>query len=225
MTSMPNNIYDLTHSFNSSTPYFPSFPRYCAQPLATVSKDGYEIHKLTFSSHIGTHIDASSHFIQNGLTVDKIPLSTLIGPAVIIDLSDNIQPKQKITWQDIESYESALKPGIIAVICTGWYEKWGTEEYFNHPYLMKEVAEEFVARGIKVVAVDFFGPDETVLDGQSGNGFIFHEVILGAGVIIAENLTNVKPLVGLSNVHVSLLPLKLEGVDGSPIRAIAWQMD
>jgi kynurenine formamidase len=223
--SRSSKLYDLTHPLNSSTPIYPGDPHYSAQSLASVAKDGYEIHKLSLCSHTGTHVNAPSHFIEKGLSIDQIPLSTFVGSAVIIDLSKEIQPKQKIIWKDIEPYEGTLKPGVIVVICTGWYEKWGTEEYFNHPYMMKEVAEEFVARGIKAVAVDFLNPDETVLGGESENGFQFHQVVLRAGVIIAENLTNVKPLIGLPNIHVSLLPLKLEGIDGSPIRAIAWQMN
>ncbi|KAF5355088.1 hypothetical protein D9756_005573 [Leucocoprinus leucothites] len=216
-------LYDLSHPLNHSTPVYPGDPHYSAEQITSVAKDGYEVHKLSFGTHTGTHIDAPSHFIQGGLPIDKIPLSTFIGPAVIIDITKNIQAKQRITWSDIESYENELKPGVIVLICTGWYEKWGTEEYYNHPYMPKDIAERFIARGIHIIGVDFLNPDETVLEGESENGFPFHEVVLGAGGIIAENLTNVKALIGLSNVHVSLLPLKLEGMDGSPVRAVAWQ--
>lgn len=218
-------LYDLSHPLTSDTPIYPGDPRYTADRFTSIDKDGYEIHILTFGSQTGTHVDAPSHFIHGGLTIDKIPLSTFVGPAVIIDLSENIQAKQMITWSDIEPYEKELKPGVIALVCTGWYEKRGTEEYYNHPYMMKDVAEGFVARGIRTIGVDFLNPDETPVDGKSEHGFQFHHVVLGAGGVIIENLTNTKPLIGLPNVHVSLLPLKLEGIDGSPIRAIAWQLN
>jgi len=218
-------LYDLSHPFTSNTPTYPGDPRYTADRFTSLDQDGYETHILTLCSHTGTHVDAPSHFIHGGLTIDKIPLSTFVGPTMIIDLSENIQAKQMITWSDIEPYEQELKSGVIVLVCTGWSEKWGTEEYYNHPFMMKDVADGFVARGIRVIGVDFLNPDETPLHGNSQHGFQFHHVVLSAGGVIVENLTNIKPLIGLSNVHVSLLPLKLEGIDGSPIRAIAWQQN
>jgi kynurenine formamidase len=217
-------IYDLSHPLNNNTLAYPGDPHYTAKRFATIADDGCETHSISLCSHTGTHIDAPSHFIQGGLTVDQIPLSKLVGPAVLIDLSNNIKPKQKITWEDIVPYAKELKPGVIVLICTGWYEKWGTKEYYDHPFLMKDVAQEFVSRGVRTIAVDFLNPDETVLKGETEHGFIFHGIVLGAGGFIVENMTNMKSLIGLSNLHVSLLPLKLEGIDGSPIRAIAWQM-
>jgi kynurenine formamidase len=218
-------FYDLTHTLNSQISIYPGDPTYTAQHLTTIQTDHYQIHQISCGSHTGTHIDAPSHFIPNSLTIDQIPLNQLIGPAIILDLSKkNIKPKQKIVWKDIaELYERDLKPGVIVLICTGWYEKWGTKEYFDHPYLMEDVAKGLVEHGIRVVGVDTMNPDETMLEGEGENGFKFHQVFLGAGGVIAENITNLKSLIGLHNVHVSLLPLKLEGVDGSPIRAIAWQ--
>lgn len=227
MTSSPScKLYDLTHPLNSKTQVYPGDPPYTAQRLTTITTNGYEIHNLSLCSHTGTHVDAPSHFISGGLTIDQIPLTQLVGPAVLVDVSKsgNIQPKQKITWSDFEPYESELKHGVIVLIYSGWYEKWGTNEYFDHPYLTRDAAEGLIAHGVRVVGVDTLNPDETVLKGQVENGFGFHEVILGSGGIIAENLTNLKPLIGLPGLHVSLLPLKLEGIDGSPVRAIAWQM-
>jgi len=217
-------LYDLNHPLNTQTPVYPGDPSYSAKPVATIAAHGYEVHILSFGSHTGTHLDAPSHFITNGLTIDQIPLSQLIGRAVIIDVSDNMQPKQKIGWSAFEPYEKDIKPGVIVLVCTGWSEKWGKKEYFDHPYLTKDVGEELVSRGVRFVGVDTLNPDETALEGETENGFGFHEVVLGAGAIIAENLTNLKSLVGLPNLFVSILPLKLEGVDGSPARAIAWQM-
>ncbi|KAF9448253.1 putative cyclase [Macrolepiota fuliginosa MF-IS2] len=227
MASTSRKLYDLTHSLNPQIQVYPGDPKYAATPLTTVAADGYQIHGLSFGSHTGTHIDAPSHFVQGGDTIDQIPLDQLVRPAVVIDVSKSgtVRPKQKITWSDIQPYENELKPGVIALIYMGWYEKWGTQEYFDHPYLTKDAAEGLIACGIRVVGVDTLNPDETVAEGEGENGFGFHSVLLGAGGIIAENVTNLKPLVGLPGLHVSLLPLKLEGIDGSPVRAIAWQMD
>lgn len=226
-TSISPQLYDLTHRLNSQTLIYPGDPpetSYSAKPVTTITANGYEVHSLSLGSHTGTHLDAPSHFIANGLTVDQIPLSQLIGPAVVVDVSDNIQPRQKIGWSAFEPYEESIKPGVMVLVCTRWSEKWVKKEYFDHPYLTKDVAEELVSRGVRFVAVDTLSPDETVLEGETEGGFGFHDVVLGAGVIIAENLTNLKPLIGLPSLYISALPLKLEGIDGSPVRAIAWQI-
>ncbi|KAJ3564242.1 hypothetical protein NP233_g8420 [Leucocoprinus birnbaumii] len=226
--SRADNItyYDLTHPLNSNTPAYPSDPYYKAKKHANIPDHDYEVHEVSMSTHSGTHADAPSHFIHGGRTIDQVPLSTLVGPALFIDLTNReLGENQEITWDDIKSYEPDLKPGVIVVICTGWYEKWGEDSYFKHPFMAKEIAEKFLEFGIKVVCVDTLNPDETVLSGDKEGGFGFHNTLLGADGIIIENLTNTKPLIGCPNVQISLLPLKFEGLDGSPIRAIAWHND
>jgi kynurenine formamidase len=224
--STTTKFYDLTHTLNSQISIYPGDPTYTSTPLTTIQTDHYQIHQISCGSHTGTHLDAPSHFIPNSPTIDQIPLDQLIGPALTLDLSKTAKPKQQISWKDIAEvcdYERELKPGVIVLICTGWYEKWGTSEYFDHPYLMEDVAKGLIEHGIRAVGVDTLNPDETVLEGEGENGFKFHQLFLGAGGVIAENITNLKSLIGLRHVNISLLPLKLEGVDGSPLRAIAWQ--
>ncbi|KAJ3564243.1 hypothetical protein NP233_g8421 [Leucocoprinus birnbaumii] len=223
--SSANNItyYDLTHPLNSATLAWPEDPHYKARKYTNIKEHGYEMHEISMSTHTATHIDAPSHFIHGGRTIDQVPLSTLVGPAVFIDLTKReLRENQEITWDDIKSYEADLKPGVIVVVCTGWYEKWGEDAYYEHPFMAKEVAKKFIDFGIKVVGVDTLNPDETPSKGDTKGGYGFHKTLLGADGIIIENLTNTKPLIGRSNVQISLVPLKLEGIDGSPIRAIAW---
>ncbi|KAF8870881.1 hypothetical protein BD779DRAFT_1578461 [Infundibulicybe gibba] len=120
-------------------------------------------------SHTGTHIDAPSHFIPGGKTIDQIPLSLLIGPALVINL---------------------------------------THKKRRNDYAALEV----LARGVRVLGTDTLSPDETPYGGCGGeSGF--------GGGIIAENLTNLEGLA--DGMRVYLLPLNLEGCDGSPVRAYA----
>jgi kynurenine formamidase len=226
---LPKTFIDLTHTLLESTvPVVPGSPLYSCCPTATISKVGFSIHSISFSSHTGTHIDAPSHFITDGKTVEQIPLSMLVGPALVIDLTRRSKPlrdRQMLVWSDIEPYAEHLREGVILLLFTGWSQYWGTPKYFEHPYLSRDAAERIVQTGVRVIGVDMMGPDETPLDGVGTlDGFQAHKAILGAGGVLAENLTNLQALANNGQHVVSLVPLTLAGSDGSPIRAFAWEV-
>ncbi|KAJ8697186.1 hypothetical protein PTI98_006985 [Pleurotus ostreatus] len=160
------------------------------------------------------------HFIDNGRTIDQIPLSTFIGPAVVVDITSK-KPRAKIDWDsDLAIYADRMSSGVILLIRTGWSRFWGSPEYLDHPYLTKEAAEGIIATGVRAVGVDSLNPDETVIDGEGEGGFAVHEIILGADGVIVENLTGLELV--KEGMTVQFIPLKLAGSDASPVRALAW---
>jgi kynurenine formamidase len=70
-------LVELSHVLNQTTPPYPGDPVYGCTPTLTISKDGCSVHHVSFGTHTGTHIDAPSHFIHDGKTVDQIPLESL----------------------------------------------------------------------------------------------------------------------------------------------------
>ncbi|KAF8903495.1 putative cyclase [Gymnopilus junonius] len=241
--------FDLSHSLTSQTKIYPSDPSFSCTPHAQHGKDGYCVHKLSMGTHTGTHVDAPYHFFAEGKKIDEIPLEQFIGEAVVIDLSGGIvsedsaanaqqrkllQEREKITWNDLEPFAQAVRPGSIVLINTGWSEAhYRSPKYFNHPYFAPTVASELIARGVFLVGVDTLNPDETPSsqNEETEDGFGFHEAFLSAGGIIAENLTNLEKLIeaqqGSSQGEkwiASLVPLNLAGADGSPIRAFAYSV-
>ncbi|KAK7057710.1 putative cyclase [Favolaschia claudopus] len=208
---------DLSHSLKTGMQVYPGDPTFNCMCVATIQKDGSAVRSLSMGTHTGTHVDAPSHFIVDGKSIDQVPLSTFIGPALVIDLTTK-SARQAITWEDLAPHASKMTKGVILLLHTGWSKHWGTEKYLDHPFLERTAAEQIMATGIKVVGIDALNPDETPLDGNGTFGV--HEVILGAGGIIAENLTNLHCLDG-DNYTVQLIPLKIDESDGSPIRAFA----
>ncbi|KAE9392513.1 putative cyclase [Gymnopus androsaceus JB14] len=186
---------------------------------------GYSVHALSLGSHTGTHIDAPSHFILNGKTIDEIPLDTLVSrPALVVDLTHK-KARSKILWdEDLAEFAPKMKdlgPGMILLLRTGWSERWATPTYMEkYPYLDRHAAEQILSMGVKIVGLDTISPDE--IDGPEGYGA--HEAILGTGGLIVENLTNLKALAEIGReVMVSIVPLSLTGCDGSPVRAFGWK--
>ncbi|TFK80806.1 putative cyclase [Polyporus arcularius HHB13444] len=216
---------DLTHSLNGDTQVYPGDPCYSCCPVLTIPKDGMNVQSISLGSHTGTHIDAPYHFVEKGLTVDQIPLSTFLGNVVVIDVTAK-GPKEKIAWADMSAHEdtirhkATLEHGVFVFLRTGWSKYWGTDKYYHHPFLERDAAKKLLELGVKAIGVDSLSPDETRLDGDTPD-FGVHEVVLGAGAILAENLTHLDAL-QQGDWLVSLAPLKLDGCDGSPVRAFAW---
>lgn len=165
-------------------------------------------------------MDAPYHFFPDGKKIDEIPLSTFIGPALVIDLTFK-NARDTIRWEDLESYADRMREGVILLLCTGWSSHWKTPKYYDHPFLERQAAERIMLSGIRVLGIDALSPDETRLDGSVGAlGWAAHDVILGGGGVIAENLTNLGTILGKDAI-VSLIPLNIRGCDGSPVRAYA----
>ncbi len=80
---MAPTLIDLTQPFDSKLPVYPGDPLFSCRQSHTVPRDGYSVHALSYSSHVGTHVDAPSHFFANGATIDQLPLSTFIVPALV----------------------------------------------------------------------------------------------------------------------------------------------
>ena len=179
-------------------------------PARSLERDGYRVTHLHLGSHSGTHLDAPSHVVEDGATVDALPLHLLVGPAVVVDLRD-LGPREPVGWERLVAH---ARPGRMLVLHTGWDRSWGTVAYEDHPYLSAEAAWELVDAGVRVVGIDALSIDET-----GGEAFPAHEALLGAGGAVVENLRNLAALDHPEPV-LSVLPLPLRGVDGSPVRAV-----
>ena len=217
---------DLSHSLDEDVQVYPGDPTFSCCPSQTLPKDGFNVLQISMGSHTGTHVDAPYHFFDNGSTIDTIPLSAFVGNAVIVPLTHKL-PKDVITWNDIAKYEgviqekAALPDGVFVLILTGWSQYWRSDKYLDHPFLDPDVAKKLLVLGVKLVGVDTLSPDETRVDGTMPD-FGVHAAVLGAGMIIAENLTNLKAIQD-GDWLVTLVPLKLGGSDGSPVRAFATE--
>ncbi len=115
-------------------------------------------------------------------------------------------------------------PERDVVLRTGWSERfYGTERYYDHPFLTAAACERILERGIRTLAIDALNPDETILDRREQRWEV-HHLMLGAGGVIAENLTNLSAI-DFEEPLLCLFPLRLAGdADGAPCRAIALDL-
>lgn len=212
-------MIDLSHRVDPDTQVYPGDPQVSFEPAATIATDGMNVLRIHLGSHSGTHVDAPCHFIEDAQSIDTMNPELFIGPAVIIDVRGK-ESHAHITTEDLQPYEHLFTPGIVAVIYTGWDEHYGTSRYYDHPFLDRQAAQLMVDAGVKTVAIDALSVDETILGGAPSQGFPAHHLMLGIGGVIAENLTNIGA-VDFPTPLISLLPIRLGGSDGAPVRAVA----
>ncbi len=177
------------------------------------------VQSIRFSNHLGTHLDAPSHIVKGGMTLDRIPLETLIGKAVLIDFSYKGK-KDRITARDLQAHDNMLRTGAKVLVRTGWDSQYGSTIFFqDFPSLTLEAAQELAERRIALLGMDTPSPSP-VDDLEQG----IHKTLLDAGIVLLECLTNLHRIRG-SECELIVLPPLFKGFSGSPCRAVAVQSD
>ena len=230
---------DLTYDFSSETIYWPTAAGFSLQVDAQgMTEQGYYYEAFSFSGaeHGGTHIDAPVHFSAGNLSVEEIPLETLIGPAVVVDVSSRSlsDPDYLIDVEELQEWESRhgeIPSGSILLLRTGYGRYWpdrlrylGTtavgEEavaLLHFPGLAPSAAEWLVSeRSLRAVGLDTPSIDY----GQSAL-FESHRILFAANIPAFENVANLDRLPA-TGAQVIALPMKIRGGSGGPLRIVAW---
>jgi kynurenine formamidase len=175
-------------------------------PYSTIEQDGWAGSEIRIDSHCGTHVDAPSHFVPGRPGVDALALDRLIGRAQRVDLAA-LSPS--VRAEDL----SRLDAGRV-VVHTGWNEPLGRSEPPGH--LEGSAAHALVDAGIMLVAIDAPSVDAAGVDEV-------HQILLGNGVVVVENLVGTGRLPDAFELIVS--PLRIVDGDGSPARVVAIVAD
>ncbi len=208
-------LVDLSVPIATGMPVYPGDPEVSIGPALTVARDGVNVLALHLGSQSGTHVDAPYHFGDELPDLDALPLERFVGPGFVVD-ARGLEPRSAIGADRFAGVEA----GRIVLVATGWSRHWGGEEYRRHPYLTEEAAALLVERGVRTVGIDALSVDPTPAE-----DFPAHRVLCGAHAVIAENLTGLGSLLRAQEdgrpIEVSMLPIRLSGADGAPVRAVA----
>ncbi len=208
---------DLTLEISNKLPSFPGSPKPQFISWADKKSDGYNLELIFLSSHSGTHIDAPFHFIDKGFTIDKIPLKRLVSDAVLCRLKKG--PDESINKKDILDFEARhgkIKLGDSVIFETDWYHNLTRKDYFTKNPGLSESAAKYLAQQ----KIGLVGIDSPNIDPGKDSRFSAHHILLKKGILILENLCNLEKIKG-NRFKLVVLPLKLKGATGSPVRAIA----
>jgi kynurenine formamidase len=151
-----------------------------------------------------------------------------MGPAAVVDLS-HLGDNAEVTAAELEKHAGHVQAGDIVLLRTDWPRKVdvSTEKFWRDaPYTGRSACDWLIARRAKAVGYDY-PPDYTVRTSIFEPGrkvapeeCTTHHAFFPAGVTVIEYLTNLDRI-GAPRCRFMALPLRLEGADGSPVRAIA----
>lgn len=208
-------IFDISLTISPDLPVWPGDPKVALELVESINAGASaNVSYLSAGVHIGTHVDAPHHFMNDGSTVEQLPLEVLTGPCFVIQLPDGIEA---ITAKVLDSL--SLPADITRILFgTSNSHLWvHGEKKFQEGFVAITVdgAEWLVERGVKLVGVDYLSVAPYMDSGPT------HRTFLGAGVVIVEGLDLSAVPIGFYELYC--LPLKLLGSDGAPARAILIQ--
>ena len=206
-------FHDISVPVRTGGLVYPGNPEIVIEGQQKISEGaGANVSRISFGSHTGTHVDAAKHFFDDGETIDQLPLDRLIGPALLIAVSDTLA---SVGASDLEQHDLESQTRIL--IRTRNSSLLSDPEFHrDYTYLAPDGAEYLVSRGVELVGVDYLSIEQF----HSGHHRT-HRTLLERGVVIVEGLS----LGGIAPGKYELvcLPLRLEGLDGAPARAILME--
>ena len=207
-------LIDLSHPLFDGMPVYPGAESPHFETVATVGQDGYAEKRITLFSHTGTHLDAPSHILARGLSLDRLPVDHFAGSASVLDFSSD--SRLSIEVDDLIPYRYLIQSSDFILIHTGWSRHWGQASYHTgYPVLSVNAADWICGFGLKGLGVDAIS-----VDPPQATGLPVHHRLLEQQMILVENLNRLQDL-PQSGVTFFAFPLRIQDGDGSPVRAVA----
>lgn len=198
---------DLTHTFTQHMPTYPGDPKPELTQIAFIDQHGYNDFQIKTGMHVGTHLDAPWHLLQNGQHLSAYPPQHFFGPGRLIDARGEKTIEAKLLRH------KQIAKGDIVLVMTGYYKKFSNPDYYeNYPEISSGFAAKIVELGVKIIGLDTPSPDRPP--------FAIHKLLLSNDILIIENLTNLEALLEPTQFNVVALPAKFEA-EAAPVRVVA----
>lgn len=196
-------FFDLTRIIEPGMAVYPgdSHPAFVSQSDGDVRITG-----LHFCTHTGTHIDAPSHYLKSGATIDRIPPGHGIGDCTVLDCTSF---HGGLALHHFEGQVDGVQRLLIKTAPSGIS---GFDPQYTS--LAPDAARYLIAAGVRCI-----GTDAPSIEKYQGDGTV-HRILLSAGLLIIEWLD--LSSVPAGKYRMIALPLRLGGLDGSPARVVLW---
>lgn len=230
---------DLSYEFSADTIYWVTakpFERETVAEGKTEQGFYYSAYNFSAAEHGGTHIDAPIHFAEGRQTVDEIPLTQLIAPAVKIDVSAKASGNRdyQISVEDLTAWEKThgqIPDSTIVLLQTGHGQFWGDKKNYlgtdrtgqeavaelHFPGLAPEAAD-WIVKNRKIKAI---GIDTASIDYGQSQDFRSHVTLMSENIPAFENVANLDKIPA-KGATVIALPMKIKGGSGAPLRIVAF---
>jgi len=208
-------IYDISLTISPTLPTWPGDPALKLEQIESMDKGASaNVTHLSAAVHLGTHVDAPHHFLNDGRTVENLPLDVLTGPCYVVQLPDGVEA---ITAEVLDRTEISfeMKRVLFGTRNSHLWAKGETKFQTDFVAITEDGAEWLVARGVQLVGVDYLSV------APYSDSIPTHTILLNAGIVCVEGLNLSQVSRGFYDLYC--LPLKIAGSDGAPARAILIQ--
>ena len=212
-------LIDLSQPVTDGGPNCPVHPPVSAKVVATHDRDDWHMEVISLATHTGSHLDAPLHKIAGGKSIDRIPLDSFTGEAVLADLRDS-GPDRAIGADLLASRLQGDLTDRIILLATGWGDRRAaTDEWHYHsPYLAPDGAQWLVDRKVRAVGIDHY----SIGGSRDPDNTRTHEILLGNGLWAAEDLRFPEEVFTLGGrFPFWALPINFPGHSGAFCRPVA----
>lgn len=206
-------IYDISVALSDDLPVFPGDPPVEIEPVTMLARgDIANVSRIAISTHTGTHLDPPRHFNDHGATIDSLPLSLFVGPALVAEITGILEiGREELVRLQLAGEERLL----LKTDNSSLWDQPGFSGDFAH--LTPDGARYLVEMGVKLIGIDYLS-----IERLNGEGEV-HRILLENGAVILEGLNLAGIVAG--SYELICLPLKIRGGDGGPVRAVLRKME
>src|SRR4051812_42901688 len=178
--------------------------------------DPLTLSAYSLGAHSGTHVDAPMHFVRDGASIERLPLTPFIGPARLIDIDDNVQ---SITAAELARHQWKGAERVIFRTRSSIHG-WMSSATFHRDfaYIAPDAAQLLADAGVKLVGIDYISAEQFGAPAP-----LTHRILLGRGIPIVEGLSLANANAG--DYDAIILPIKVGGHEGAPARAVLRRRD
>ena len=206
---LKQKVYDITLPLIPGMVNWPGNPPFKRELFKAISRgDSSNVSAISLSCHAGTHVDAPYHSSDTGVGIEGIPLSVLIGPARVVELTS----VKKVTGTELKSFNLDGVERLLLKTRNSSYLK-SSEFVPDFVHIDEDAANYMVEKKIKLLGVDYYSVDKPGDKRKPA-----HHILLGHGVVIVEALD--LSAVPASDYELTCLPLNIPGSDGAPARVV-----
>jgi arylformamidase len=206
---------DITFPISEKLPKWPGSIGFKKTIHMEITTHGNNRSSFVIDSHFGTHLDAPIHFIENGKTIDQLDLNKLIGEVFVLE----IRGKRSISGSDL-SVSKIPKGCNKLILKTDNQIYWDQNiQIFQQDFcsINESGAKWLVENGFHFIGIDYLSIQ------RFNDGPETHQILLNSEIIIVESLNLKNVTQGL--YEIICLPLNLQGLEGSPVRALIKPKD
>ncbi|MEA3334362.1 MAG: cyclase family protein [Chloroflexota bacterium] len=204
-------IVDLTHVLH---PFKEQYTLEISQRDQRKGSEGDIMKTVYMWSHVGTHVEAPLHFVEDGGDTASLTIENLMGPAIVLDFRHK-GVNEAITLEEMQDAGN-IQVGDRVLTMTGRHTQYRTPTSHDRPYITEEAVRWLVENR----KINCLGTDSSGFEVRGVSHHPNHRLTMNAGVPIIECLTNLTEL-QQQRIFLIALPWPVVGLDSCPVRAIA----